>query len=57
MSEFMGLITGDYDGKSDGFAPGGGSLHSIMTPHGKYIINGFKSKYITDFEMIWVFRT
>ncbi|KAI8882038.1 homogentisate 1,2-dioxygenase [Backusella circina FSU 941] len=34
MSEFMGLITGDYDGKSDGFAPGGGSLHSIMTPHG-----------------------
>lgn len=34
MSEFMGLITGDYDGKSDGFLPGGGSLHSIMTPHG-----------------------
>ncbi|CEG67707.1 Putative Homogentisate 1,2-dioxygenase [Rhizopus microsporus] len=34
MSEFMGLITGDYDGKADGFLPGGGSLHSIMTPHG-----------------------
>ncbi|KAI9029911.1 homogentisate 1,2-dioxygenase [Phycomyces nitens] len=34
MSEFMGLIAGDYDGKSDGFLPGGGSLHSIMTPHG-----------------------
>ncbi|KAI8370288.1 hypothetical protein BD560DRAFT_352115 [Blakeslea trispora] len=34
MSEFMGLIHGDYDGKSDGFAPGGASLHSIMTPHG-----------------------
>ncbi|KAG0737464.1 hypothetical protein G6F57_012714 [Rhizopus arrhizus] len=34
MSEFMGLIAGDYDGKADGFLPGGGSLHSIMTPHG-----------------------
>jgi homogentisate 1,2-dioxygenase len=34
MSEFMGLITGDYDGKTDGFLPGGGSLHSAMTPHG-----------------------
>ncbi|KAF1798758.1 homogentisate 1,2-dioxygenase [Mucor lusitanicus] len=34
MSEFMGLITGDYDGKSDGFSPGGGSLHNAMTPHG-----------------------
>ncbi|KAG0173203.1 hypothetical protein DFQ28_001238 [Apophysomyces sp. BC1034] len=34
MSEFMGLILGDYEGKSGGFLPGGGSLHSIMTPHG-----------------------
>ncbi|KAI8083863.1 homogentisate 1,2-dioxygenase [Thamnidium elegans] len=34
MSEFMGLIHGDYDGKTDGFLPGGGSLHSAMTPHG-----------------------
>lgn len=34
MSEFMGLITGIYDGKSEGFQPGGGSLHSTMTPHG-----------------------
>jgi len=34
MSEFMGLIRGEYDGKSGGFSPGGASLHSCMTPHG-----------------------
>ncbi|KAI8070011.1 homogentisate 1,2-dioxygenase [Gongronella butleri] len=34
MSEFMGLILGDYEGKTGGFLPGGGSLHSPMTPHG-----------------------
>jgi homogentisate 1,2-dioxygenase len=38
MTEFMGLISGEYDAKkrsgSGGFVPGGASLHSIMTPHG-----------------------
>lgn len=34
MSEFMGLIKGNYEAKEDGFAPGGASLHSMMTPHG-----------------------
>lgn len=34
MSEFMGLILGKYEAKEEGFMPGGGSLHSIMTPHG-----------------------
>ena len=34
MSEFMGLIKGHYEAKAEGFQPGGGSLHSIMTPHG-----------------------
>ncbi|KAL7746541.1 hypothetical protein RI367_008068 [Sorochytrium milnesiophthora] len=34
MSEFMGLINGAYEAKQEGFLPGGGSLHSIMTPHG-----------------------
>lgn len=33
-SEFMGLITGVYDAKADGFAPGGASLHNSMTGHG-----------------------
>lgn len=34
MSEFMGLIKGQYEAKLDGFSPGGASLHSMMTPHG-----------------------
>jgi homogentisate 1,2-dioxygenase len=35
MSEYMGLIYGVYDAKpAGGFEPGGGSLHSCMSPHG-----------------------
>ncbi|WP_292959536.1 homogentisate 1,2-dioxygenase [Novosphingobium sp. UBA1939] len=34
MSEAMGLIRGAYDAKADGFAPGGISLHNLMTGHG-----------------------
>lgn len=34
MSEFMGLIKGQYEAKEESFHPGGASLHSIMTPHG-----------------------
>lgn len=34
MSEFMGLILGNYEAKEEGFLPGGASLHSMMTPHG-----------------------
>ena len=34
MSEFMGLIFGQYDAKPQGFVPGGFSLHNAMTPHG-----------------------
>ena len=35
MSEFMGLISGDYDAKTGGgFRPGGASLHNIMSAHG-----------------------
>ena len=34
MSEFMGLITGAYDAKAEGFAPGGASLHNCMNAHG-----------------------
>ncbi len=37
-SEFMGLITGEYDAKAGGarggFAPGGASLHNCMSGHG-----------------------
>ncbi|WGM47916.1 Homogentisate 1,2-dioxygenase [Brevundimonas sp. NIBR10] len=34
MSEFMGLVTGVYDAKAGGFAPGGASLHNQMSGHG-----------------------
>lgn len=34
MSEFMGLIYGQYDAKPHGFVPGGFSLHNCMLPHG-----------------------
>ena len=30
----MGLISGTYDAKKEGFLPGGASLHSIMSAHG-----------------------
>jgi homogentisate 1,2-dioxygenase len=40
MSEYMGMIYGEYDAKTksdgdkEGFVPGGSSLHSCMTAHG-----------------------
>ena len=33
-SEFMGLISGVYDAKHEGFLPGGASLHNCMSGHG-----------------------
>jgi len=34
MCEFMGLVTGAYDAKAEGFLPGGASLHNCMSAHG-----------------------
>jgi homogentisate 1,2-dioxygenase len=34
MSEYMGLVTGEYDAKAEGFTPGGGSLHNTYASHG-----------------------
>ncbi len=34
MCEFMGLLTGVYDAKAEGFLPGGASLHNCMSAHG-----------------------
>ena len=34
MSEFMGLVLGQYDAKPEGFRPGGASLHNAFVPHG-----------------------
>jgi len=33
-SEFMGLVYGEYGGRSDGFQPGGASYETGCTPHG-----------------------
>jgi len=68
-SKFMGLITGIYDAKADGFSPGGISLHNCMTAHGpdaQTFTNASqadlsKADYIRDtmafmFETRWVIR-
>ncbi len=34
MSEFMGLVKGEYDAKKGGFVPGGASVHNAMSAHG-----------------------
>ncbi|KAL6399178.1 homogentisate 1,2-dioxygenase [Ilyonectria robusta] len=35
MSEFMGLVCGEYDAKAGkGFQAAGASLHNVMTSHG-----------------------
>jgi homogentisate 1,2-dioxygenase len=34
MTEFMGLLYGQYDAKAEGFLPGGASLHNCFTGHG-----------------------
>ena len=34
MSEFMGLISGEYEAKKTGFLPGGASLHNAGVAHG-----------------------
>jgi homogentisate 1,2-dioxygenase len=34
MNEFMGLITGSYDAKEEGFKPAGASIHNCFTGHG-----------------------
>lgn len=39
MTEFMGLISGQYQAKSGEFAPGGASLHHAMTAHGPDLIS------------------
>ncbi len=55
MSEYMGLIRGQYDAKKTGFVPGGGSLHNCMSGHGpdeiaytKAISNTLAPEYYDD---------
>ena len=53
MSEFMGLIVGKYEAKEEGFMPGGGSLHSMMTPHGPDAI-AFEKASNEDLKLVRV---
>jgi homogentisate 1,2-dioxygenase len=39
MSEAMGLISGEYDAKAEGFAPGGLSVHNMMSGHGPDLVS------------------
>jgi homogentisate 1,2-dioxygenase len=68
MSEFMGLVKGEYDAKKDGFVPGGASLHNAMSAHGPdrasyehAIAANLAPKYLADtlaimFESRYVFE-
>ena len=63
MSEFMGLIRGEYDAKAEGFVPGGASLHNCMAGHGpdavtyeKAITADLKPAYLAD-TLAFMFET
>ena len=63
MSEYMGLVHGEYDAKSGGFEPGGASLHNRMSAHGpdaktteKAMAADLKPHKITD-TLAFMFET
>jgi len=53
MSEFMGLIRGEYDGRKEGFIPGGSSLHNCMSPHGNDA-DVFEAASVADLEPVYI---
>jgi len=62
-SEFLGLISGKYIGKADGFGPGSSSLHNCMSGHGpdaEAYERGrnaeLKPQYLDD-TMVFLFET
>ena len=63
MSEFMGLIYGQYDAKEEGFVPGGMSLHNMMLPHGPDAMGFEKASNVElkpvklDHTMAFMFET
>jgi homogentisate 1,2-dioxygenase len=63
MSEFMGLVRGEYDAKQGGFVPGGASLHNAMSAHGpdhasyqKAIAAKLEPQYLAD-TLAFMFET
>jgi homogentisate 1,2-dioxygenase len=62
-SEFLGLVSGQYIGKGEGFAPGSASLHNCMSGHGpdaEAYERGsqaeLKPQFLTD-TMVFLFET
>ncbi len=62
-SEFLGLISGQYIGKGDSFAPGSASLHNCMSGHGpdadayeRGTSADLKPQYLAD-TMVFLFET
>ena len=64
MSEFMGLMQGEYDAKTGGFVPGGAALHNCMSGHGPdaesferaAVIDTTRPQHLTD-TMAFMFET
>ncbi|MGH8162298.1 MAG: homogentisate 1,2-dioxygenase [Gammaproteobacteria bacterium] len=64
MSEFMGLVKGEYDAKAGGFVPGAVSLHNCMSGHGPdaasyekaVAADTSKPQHVTD-TMAFMFET
>ena len=56
MSEFMGLILGQYDAKPEGFLPGGASLHNCMSAHGPDV-DAYRRATETDLEPVYIPNT
>ncbi|KAK4621312.1 Homogentisate 1,2-dioxygenase [Fulvia fulva] len=65
VSEFMGLISGEYDARTDGgFRPGGASLHNVMAGHGpdsnthqKASVQELVPQYIGEGSLAFVIET
>ena len=51
MSEFMGLVHGQYDAKPEGFRPGGMSLHNSHVPHGPDTEAHFQATKVSSAEL------
>ena len=49
MSEYMGLVYGQYDAKEEGFVKGGGSLHNSFSSHGPDL-EGFEKATNADLK-------
>ena len=56
MSEFMGLISGKYDAKEEGFLPGGASLHNMMSAHGPDG-DAFEKASVADLSPVFLANT